>query len=323
MNKDKYKATFKELSPSKEAVERIFEMTSDKKKFNHNKIFKRIAATVLSFVLLIGAGVCADYIVQKNYESSISFPDNKLGVLVACASEKGLVKIENLNEQEFFYRIYVIDYTNDEKRQKMENDCNRENNEQRKISEKLSKKDIGTHTTSSFSTLNNGMLRTLNTGNLVLNLNNYSNVKDITIENVSKYGELQFSYVTENTGEFFSETENLNVFITPLGEEDAVYASKHICDNKISVTGEELQFSKNTGLHSMGIGKHEINKGYEFSWDISNALYQELEKDINFDLTKITDTITFNVNYLDGTTESTIVNISFDSEGYMHLSNGS
>lgn len=71
-------------------------------------------------MLLIGAGVCADYIVQKNYESSISFPDNKLGVLVACASEKGLIKIENLNEQEFFYRIYVIDYTNDEKRQKME-----------------------------------------------------------------------------------------------------------------------------------------------------------------------------------------------------------
>ena len=42
MNKDKYKATFKELSPSKEAVERIFEMTSDKKKCNHNKIFKQI-----------------------------------------------------------------------------------------------------------------------------------------------------------------------------------------------------------------------------------------------------------------------------------------
>ncbi|MDE6386133.1 MAG: hypothetical protein K2L36_08350, partial [Eubacterium sp.] len=219
--------------------------------------------------------------------------------------------------------IYVIDYTNDEKRQKVENDYNRENNEQREISEKLSKKDIGTHTNGSFSTLDNGMLRTLNTSNLVLNLNNYSNVKDITIENASKYGELQFSYVTENTGEIFSETENLTVFTTPLGEEDAVYASKYICGNKISVTGEELQFSKNMGLYSMGIGKHEINKGYEFSWDISNALYRELEKDINFDLTKITDTITFTVNYLDGTTESTIVNISFDSDGYMHLSNGS
>ncbi|MDE6125177.1 MAG: hypothetical protein K2G22_08150 [Eubacterium sp.] len=323
MNKDKYKATFNELSPSEDAVERIFEMTSDKKKFNHNKIFKRITATALAFVLLIGVGFCADYIAQKNYESSISFPDNKLGVLVACASEKGLVKIENLNEQEFFYRIYVIDYTNDEKRQKVENDYNRENNEQREISEKLSKKDIGTHTNGSFSTLDNGMLRTLNTGNLVLSLNNYSNVKDITIENASKYGELQFSYVTENTGEIFSETENLTVFITTLGEDDAVYASKYICGNKISVTGEELQLSKNIGLYSIGIGKHEINKGYEFSWDISNALYQELEKDINFDLTKITDTITFTVNYLDGTTESTIVNISFDSDGYMHLSNGS
>ena len=55
-NSENYKNTYSALRPSDEAIERIFEMTTDKKKTGLRLTYRRIAAVVLAFVLIIGGG---------------------------------------------------------------------------------------------------------------------------------------------------------------------------------------------------------------------------------------------------------------------------
>lgn len=304
---NKYKEVFSYLSPSEKSVEKIYQITTDKKKFNYKKVIKRIAAATMALALVIGGGVGIDFIAKTNQA------DNTLGIYVAYAAEKELTRIEKLNEQDLFYRIYVIDYSNAEKRKKIEADYNTDNRKQQEIAHELGSHGIGTSIQRSFSAGNNGMIRTLNAGEFVLNLDDYSDVKNIIIENTSKYGQIQFSYIADS-----SKSISHADCVMKINE---LYSDVLIQSNRITITGEELQYSKNSDMYIMGSGKHEIKKGYSLNWDITTALYEELEKDMNYDLTQIQDTITVTVNYLDGTTDSAVVNLNCDKDGYIHLSN--
>ncbi|MDE6723226.1 MAG: hypothetical protein K2J55_03415, partial [Eubacterium sp.] len=132
-----------------------------------------------------------------------------------------------------------------------------------------------------------GWILSLYEGELTLNINDYSNVKDITFENSSKYGELMLEYYT------WKPVQTLK-------------------GHKITVLGEELQYALDNGFY--------LPQGYIFSWNIAKPLLEEFASNENFDLSNIKDTITFTVNYLDGKTEYATVDLSFDKDGYMHLS---
>lgn len=52
---------------------------------------------------------------------------------------------------------------------------------------------------------------------------------------------------------------------------------------------------------------------------ITDDVYQAIGNDLNFDLSQIKDTITFTVNFDDGTVKTASINLFFDSDGYMHF----
>lgn len=68
-NKEKFKSTFSNLTPSKQCMEKIFDMTSSNKYFK-NQIFRRIVSATLALTVLVGGGYGAtqffnDYDKQK------------------------------------------------------------------------------------------------------------------------------------------------------------------------------------------------------------------------------------------------------------------
>lgn len=317
MNENKYKETFNAIFPSEEAVERIYANTIDKKKFTYKKVVKRIAATAMAFVLAIGIGFGIDFIKENNYlfehnytepnsnkpsstESNNETTESKLGILVAYAGEKDYLQIQNAFEsQKLFGKLYVAFHSDEEELQRIYNESDKE--EQKvlgvinKCLEKGEEPAMSYYSTIDYIYDQNdpdektelGWVISIYEGELTLNLDDYSNVKDITFENSSKYVELMIEYYTWKP--------------TPTLE-----------GHKITVTGEELKYAIDHGIF--------LPKGYIFSWHIANPLLEELAADENFDLSNIKDTITFTVNYLDGTTEKTSVDLTFDKDGNMRLS---
>lgn len=313
MNENKYKETFNNISPSEEAVERIYEITTDKKKYSYKIFAKRAIAASMAFIIAIGIGFGADWIpkstIEPNTEQNNPEPSNKnennLGVLVAYAGEKEFLQIQNKNDtQKFFGKLYVAFHSDEEKLQKIHDEYSKEQDRIDKIVEKYiqdgepdnrpiscsSHIDYIYDADDLYQEIEKGWIISLYEGELTLNIDDYSNVKDITFENSSKYGELILEHYT------WKPVQTLE-------------------GHKITVLGKELQYAIDNGFC--------LPKGYIFGWNITNSLLEEFAADENFDLSNIKDTITFTVNYLDGTTEQASVDLSFDKDGYMHLSDNS
>ncbi|MDE6766958.1 MAG: hypothetical protein K2J35_02030, partial [Eubacterium sp.] len=195
-NKEYYKETFSAFTPSDTAVEKVLERTTDKQKKTSNLTFRRIAAAALAFVLIIGGGFGVNSAVSKRNVVS-----DKLGVMVAMAGEKELLAAGKANEQDVFYGIYVADLNDKQACEDAKNRWNSDKNKQRDIAEKLGSNHITAGLRSGNGEAYNQKLEkytatmyTLSAGNFVLSLSDYTNVKDITIENTSEYGNVYVEY---------------------------------------------------------------------------------------------------------------------------------
>lgn len=298
-NNQNYKETFAAFNPSDTAVEKIFEMTTDNRKSAKGITFKRVAAVVLAFVLVISGGFGVNAVIGKKTQSY-----DKLGVMVAMAGERELLSAGSINEQQLFYRIYVADMDDKEQWNRIKTEWGNEKAEQLEKASELGEKNItagvgsgGSGCYSSEQDRETAMLYTLRAGEFVLTLNDYSNVKSITIENSSEYG-------------------NVNLQLDVEGEDLSVYNRHGHC---VSATGEEIRYSIEQGFYETHTQNGTVNKGYCVQWEASHDLYDTIGNDVNFDLSQIKDTIIFMVRYDDGSSEQASVNLAFDRDGYMHI----
>lgn len=303
-NKNRYKETFSAIFPSEDAVEGVYKMTNDKRKTNNGKALKRILAAALTFILVLGGGFGADYAIEKYVTNSVS-NNNKLSVLVAYAGEKEFLKIENANnEQKLFGKLYVAFHSDEEKMNKIYNEYIIEQDRIDKFVEKYIEEGESVNRPISYNSnidyiyaeddiyeeTELGWIISVFEGEITLNIDDYSNVKDIIFENSSKYGELMIEHYTWNPVQTLE-------------------------GHKITVSGKELQYAVDNGFF--------LPKGYIFSWHITKSLLDEFANNENFELSNVKDTITFTVNYLDGTSETASVDLTFDNDGTLRLSDGS
>ena len=293
-----YKETFSAFHPSDEAVERVFEMTTDKKRNNVSFNIKRICAVVFAFVLFIGGGFGVKSIVGSK-------ADDELGVMIAYAGEKNLLKAGNLNEQQLFYRIYVADIEDEQECYNVKSEWGNEKADLHEIASDLGDNDISacvkSHSTTCYSSEQDketANIYTLCAGLFSLNLDDYTNVESITVENRSVYGEIDVELAVDSE----------ELLITRTG-------------HQISMSADELEFSVNSGLFRWSTGKGQINKGYDVYWSVSEELRNAIGNNIDFDLSEIDDKIIFTVKYSDGSVEKASVNLQFDKDGYMHIVN--
>lgn len=308
-NKEKFKGTFSNFSPSDECMEKIFDMTSSNK-YSKNQIFRRIVSATLALAVLVGGGYGATQFFNDNDKqtkivSNVSQNSNPLSVMVAYAGEeyKSLseLKAGNMYEQGLFYSIHFADI-NDTKAL--------ENAEKLYSSDKAKlEKELDALSEQGYSGVIQGARSVINSvkgeatvrvnilmgSAIALNIDDYSVVKKVTIKNESDYGELYFNYATKSQKN-----------------------RKEIIGNNISVSGKELEISQASKVFECGT-KNPINKGYRLFWGVTDNLYKSIGQNLNFDLTQIKDTITFTVEFNDGEIQTARLNLYFDSDGYMHI----
>ncbi|MDE5605203.1 MAG: hypothetical protein K2I73_06435 [Eubacterium sp.] len=325
MNENKYKETFKTVVPSEEAVERIYEMTTDKKKFSYKKAIRRVAAAAMAFILVIGGGFGIDLIAKTNHA------DNTLGIYIAYGSEKELVQLDSKSAPRMFYRLYTHKYKNgynEKEHKEFRAQYEEEIQQQLSITRKFDQP-----VASSYGPITNengeiiGEQYSVNCGSFVLDIDDYSKVDKITIEDSSKYGKIIADLITKKPKDF---DEDNSVFMEPddigfgnmvsqseaTDKPDCLYEDRF--NDKVVITGDELRFSRDSGLCTLGVGENEINTGYDIYWnDVFAWRYYD---NIDFNIKKVKGSIVFTVDYIDGTSDQSTVNYHFDKDGYMILS---
>lgn len=303
-NKEKFKGTFSNLSPSDECMEKIFDMTSSNK-YSKNQIFRRIVSATLALAVLVGGGYGATQFFNDNDKqtkiiSNVSQNSNPLSVMVAYAGEyKSLseLKAGNMYEQGLFYSIHFADINDTKALENAEKLYSSDKAKLEKELDALSEQGYSGVIQAGRSVINSVKgeatvrVNILQGGAIALNIDDYSVVKKMTIKNESDYGELYFNYVTKSQK-----------------------YGKQIIGNNISVSGKELEISQ-----AIKAFEYPINKGYELFWGVTDDLYKSIGNDLNFDLTQIKDTITFTVEFNDGEIQTARLNLYFDSDGYMHI----
>lgn len=306
-NKEIYKNAMSGVRHSDDTIERIFDMTVDKKS-KKGLTLKKIASVALAFAILVGSGVGINQIVNNKEpvtnttvaQSNI----NPLSVMVAYAGNYKSVsdiKAESMNEQNLFYSIHYADVTDEKAITNAEKLYESDRTNLKKYMDDLSNQGHSSVIQSSKSSINSTIgeatvkVFVLSGGIIALNTDDYSNVKNMTITNTGKYGELYFNYVTKK-------------------EKDGAQQ----IGKKISISGKELRESQASKSFECGTSP-TVNKGYELFWNITDEVYKAIGNDIKFDLSQIKDTITFTVEYNDGTIQAANLNLYFDSDGYMHF----
>lgn len=301
--KNEYKKIFDSVKPDEELLDKVLNKT-DKKPFVPNK---KIIAAALAFIFIIAGGGYGisnygqrnsndEIIIQKENESHIG------GVLVAYASTNEIVDINeiNISEMPAFYNITVIDYNSPKSVQ--EEKLKRYNSFYSEISDEIEREaedGKGIFVRQGSSGGDDFNIKYCSVGSFILDINDYSNVENITVSNSSKYGEVVLSFQPdESTGIVFNHS------------------------NSVSATGAQLQASKDSGLFTKGIGEYEINTGYDICWQHSHELWNAIDENAGFDLSGIQDSIEFTVNFKDGTAAKSIIKLSFDKNGNMFLENG-
>ena len=303
-NKENFKGTFLNLTPSDECMEKIFDMTSSNK-YSKNQIFRRIVSATLALAVLVGGGYGATQFFNDNDKqtkivSNVSQNSNPLSVMVAYAGEyKSLseLKAGNMYEQGLFYSIHFADINDTKALENAEKLYSSDKAKLEKELDALSEQGYSGVIQAGRSVINSVKgeatvrVNILMGGAIALNIDDYSVVKKMTIKNESDYGELYFNYATKSQK-----------------------YGKQIIGNNISVSGKELEISQ-----AIKAFEYPTNKGYELFWGVTDDLYKSIGNDLNFDLTQIKDTITFTVEFNDGKTQTARLNLYFDSDGYMHI----
>ncbi|MDE6470566.1 MAG: hypothetical protein K2L19_06050 [Eubacterium sp.] len=314
-NRELYKDVMSGVRHSDDAIERIFDMTVDKKKANNKPLFKRLACAALAFaVLAVGGGVGANTILQNNKAGQ------PLTVMVAYASDNGKLSFGSKHDQPLFYGLYLAPY-DDPKACKEA--AARWQADKTKVLNQLDNKAEG-----SSGSYGSGGLQcynieqeketaycyTLEGGSFELDLKDYTDVKSFKVNNESEYGLLHFEYADLEWHDkvYYDDSEIPEEFIEYLKEHPSE-------DHEFTLTGDEIRFSQNTGDYNCGLGKYETNKGYFLTWLPSEELGYAIGENPHFDLSQIKDTITFTLEYNDGTIKSASLNLYFDSDGYMHF----
>jgi len=150
--------------------------------------------------------------------------------------------------------------------------------------------------------LDNVQILRIFVGEFLLDLpDDYSEIESLKIYNASEYAEVVLSLNTESSDDFFAN-----------------FRHSHC----VEATGDELVYSKASGLFEKGLGEYEINPGYGITWNTSYEFSQAVNANPQFDISALKDEITFEVVYKNGDVSKAKANIAFDANGNMAVTDG-
>ena len=316
MNK-KYKETFSTLRPTDDIIESIKDIPNRNKK---KSILLPIIAVASCFVVLIVGAFGNDHInnIVSNYNdepvTNSSTSISKVapgGVIVAFASDEavdvmghdysinvpmkskiGAIDIRGKSQAE-------IDKLVDELYEKY--DLVDWNFPSFEISDKnvLTLLDVNT------TTYDNAIIYQFRNGFFDFDLDSQiaKNVKEIRVKNESPYARMRITSMSvyyqdgklrDNYGGYSKGIHYINI--------DS--------NDFVGISGEEYQ--KDVEL------SEKFGRLFGISWEMSTDFVKLLNENPNYDLSQISDTVTFEVEFNDGTVSQSVVNVSLDKNGYMY-----
>lgn len=311
--KKEFREVYENIKPDEELLMRALDLT-DKKAPKSKHIARRVISCLLCLAVFVGAGIgVRGSLLQKSVEkmpkTEFEVEESRIargGVLVAYAQTNDVVRLNDnlkLSEMPLFGNITIIDLNApqseiDEKnryydsvKEKMETELEKLGNEGKSIG-------LRGHC----QPLENAKIHLLFLGEFLLDLpDDYSEIEKLKIYNTSKYADVVLSINTDSDDDFSVE---------------------HRHSHSVEATGEELEFSKASGLFKKGIGEYKMNTGYEITWNISYEFSQAVEANPQFDISTLKDKITFEVVYKNGDVSKAAADISFDKNGNMTVQNG-
>ena len=285
-NKEKFKGTFSNLSPSDECME---------------KICKHLASVMLAFAILVtGSGLGANAVI-KNKKSNQSF-----GIVVAYADEQ--VNIIRGTRQKVRNGLYFAPADDEKECEKQYKKAQKDYNEMQKEIEGFDENEpsqlSGILQTDIYDENNNvqGKLYGTHSGFFVADVNDFTNVKSMTVENESPDGfiKLEWSGLSDLLENQTEETV----------DEDNPYSL--FLNHKLTLTGDQLRESQNS------FGKYAYEVDWVSAYEYFEAYGSNYKK--GYKASEIKDKITFTFEYEDGTKQSTSIDISFDDYGHMIVS---
>lgn len=310
--KKEFREVYENIKPDEELLMTALDLT-DKKAPKSKHIARRVISCILCLAVFVGAGIgVRDSLIQKSVDISPTEPVTEImkiktgSILVAYAQTNDVVRLNDdlkLSEMPLFGNITIIDLHApqseiDEKNAYFENikkDIEAE-------FERLGNEGKGIGLRQGGAPLENVQIRRIFMGEFLLDLpDDYSEIEKLKIYNTSEYAEVVFSINTDSGDDFPVE-----------------YRHSHF----VEATGEELKFSKDSGLFESGIGEYKINSGYQITWNISYEFSQAVEANPQFDISTLKDKITFEVVYKNGDVSKAAADISFDKNGNMTVQNG-
>lgn len=294
MNRKEYKASMSGIRPSEQTIERIMDMTYDKKT-SRVKTFKRIISAALAFAILLCGGIGLNHMVNSS---------KPLCVMVAYADE--FMRVESGTKQKILNGLYFapVDDVQKNKEQlaKAQKDYNDVVDEVSRLGkdEEASWSGVGKYDIYDAHGKVVAKLYTSGAGYFVVNKKNYKDVKLFTVENQSKDGYLQFEW-SGTYDMLVNETEKTV-------DDENPYAA--FINHKFTLTGDELRKSQG-----------DFNEyGYRLEWVPTASVFEIYDPDPVLNAGDIQDKIIFTFEYNDGTKESISVNIEFDDYGHMQIS---
>lgn len=281
MRNNKYKKAFNQLNVSYKAIDNLYDITAQSK---HKAITlpKKIIATVMAFVLVVGGGFGISYSVSDKAS---------MGIYIANANE--VANIKKATPQDFTYQIYISE---DNK-----NAMNKWQKDKQKLLDDAERLGNDNYTASVNSSSSNAAneksgkkydFYTLSSGNFTVNTGKIEDVKKLTLENKNKYAELSVAVFDDDMGNWYTDAR------------------------KVEISGDKLKKSYDSGICSFSNGKFkkEVNFGNSFTWNLT-YLPSYISKTSDFNFSDLNDTITAVIEYKDGSVIKRGFNIEFDKDG--------
>lgn len=310
--KKEFKAVYENIKPDEDLLTSALDLT-DKKSPRQKHTVRKIVSYIICLAVIVGTGFGINgyynndaVITESESALIINAKPLKGGILVAYAQSNELVKLADnleITEMPLFGNITIIDLDApqseiDEKNSCFEKIISDMEAELDRIGN--SGKSIGMR--AGMTPMDNVKIRRCFLGDFLLDLpDDYSEIEKLRVYNSSEYAEVVLAVAAAENADFSTDFRHSNC---------------------VEATGEELQYSKASGLYDQGIGEYEINPGYEITWKPSYEFSQMVDANPQFDISTLTDKITFEVIYKNGDVSRASADISFDKNGNMFVQNG-
>ncbi|MDE5984818.1 MAG: hypothetical protein K2H13_06170 [Eubacterium sp.] len=304
--KKEYKEIFNEINPDDELLESIFEST---KKRPHKHTPKRILACAMCLAVIISGGFAYNGFfppLPNDTANNTTISSDKLNhIIVAYASDDTPpTPLKADVETKLQYQIVITDIRN-------MSDDEVENIIGKRLEQFTNEYTSNIHFQSSLiqtcQRLDNAIVEEYTADFFDINIDNPNDIKAITVSNQSDYGSAEI--VSKDF--LFDEDSNIKDRGEMSSEESEELLEKtFVKGHKVTLDGE--RYVKDKALEERG------GKCFEIHWKMDQPFYDALNENPNMDLSAISDIMTFTIDYKNGTSERADIQITFDSEGYMH-----